>query len=86
VLTIGGATARLNLRYGNWQAVVDHPIELGMDAAAAGLSAVAYCEGIATYAKGMLAVSRKDLDGAARQSDAMDAIAWRLHADVEHDK
>jgi tetratricopeptide (TPR) repeat protein len=86
-MTVGGTTARLNIRYGNWQAVVDHPIDLGFDPADAGAAAVAYRDGILAYAKGMLALSRKDLDGAARQSDALDAISWRLHAEngKDHD-
>jgi tetratricopeptide (TPR) repeat protein len=86
VITIGGATARLNIRYGNWQAVVDHPIDLGLDPADAGAAAVAYRDGILAYAKGMLALSRKDLDGAARQSDALDAISWRLHAEKDKEE
>jgi tetratricopeptide (TPR) repeat protein len=85
VLTVGGTTARLNIRYQNWQAAVDHPIELGMDAATAGTTAVAYRDGIADYSKAMLALSRKDVDGAARASDSLDAALWRLHADGSAD-
>lgn len=85
VLTVGGTAARLNIRYGNWQAVVDHPIDLGFDPEVAGAAAVAYHDGISAYAKGMLAVSRKDPDGAARQSDALDAISWRVHAERDKD-
>ena len=61
VLTVGGTTARLNIRYGNWQAVVDHPIDLGMDSGTAGIAAATYRDGVVAYAKGMLALSRKDL-------------------------
>ncbi len=86
VVTVGGATARLHIRYGNWQAVVDHPIDLGLDPAAAGRGAVAYRDGISVYAKGMLALTRKDLEGAARESDALDAISWRLHAERDKDE
>ena len=85
VVTVGGTTARLNLRYGNWQAVVDHPIDLGLNPEDAGAAAVAYREGILAYAKGMLAISRQDMDNAARQSDALDAISWRLHAEKGKD-
>jgi tetratricopeptide (TPR) repeat protein len=84
-MTIGGATARLNIRYGNWQEIVDHPIDLGFSPADAGAAAVAYREGILAYAKGMLALSRKDLDGAVRQSDALDAISWRAHSEKSSD-
>jgi tetratricopeptide (TPR) repeat protein len=34
----------------------------------------------------MLALSRKDMDGASRESDALDAISWRLHAEGGMDK
>ena len=85
VLTVGGTTARLNIRYGNWQAVVDHPINPGYDATVAGPSAIAYRDGIVAYAKGMLAITRGDLAGAERESDALDAIAWRLHAGTDKD-
>ena len=85
VLTIGGSTARLNIRYGNWQAVADHPIDIGFDPATAGAGAVAYRDGILAYAKGMLALSHNDPVAAARQSDALDAISWRLHAESDKD-
>jgi len=84
-MTLGAATSRLNIRYGNWQAVVDHPIDIGFDAADAGEAAVAYRDGILAYARGMLALSHRDPDGAARQSDALDAISWRLHAEKGKD-
>jgi tetratricopeptide (TPR) repeat protein len=64
--------------------VVDHPIDLGMDEASAGSAAVAYRDGILAYAKGMLSIARKDLAAAARSSDSLDAISWRLHADDDH--
>jgi tetratricopeptide (TPR) repeat protein len=84
-LTIGGTAARLNLRFGNWQAVINHPIELGIDPAAAGVTAVAYRDGVLAYAKGMLALSQKDFEAATHQSDALDAISWRLHAEGPQD-
>lgn len=84
-LTVGGTTLRLNARYGNWQAIVDQPIDLGMDEATAGAAAVAYRDGMVAYAKGMLALARKDAETARRQSDALDAIAWRLHAEGASD-
>ncbi len=86
VVTVGGSTARLNIRYGNWQAVVDHPIALGMDADAAGTTAVGYRDGVLAYAKGMLALTRKDSEAATHYSDALDAISWRLHAETSSDE
>jgi tetratricopeptide (TPR) repeat protein len=66
--------------------VVDHPIDLGLDPAAAGGAAVAYRDGVRAYAQGMLALSRKDLGTAARESDALDATSWRLHAESDNDQ
>ena len=86
VMTVGGTAMRLNARYGNWQAAIDKPIDLGMDEATAGAPAAAYRDGMLAYAKGMLALSRKDFDLAARQSDALDAISWRLHAERDEDE
>jgi len=85
VLTLGGSTARLNIRYSNWQAVIDHPIDIGLEPAKAGAAAVAYRDGILAYARGMLALSKQDLTTAARESDALDAISWRLHAESDKD-
>ncbi len=86
VQTVGGTTARLNLRYGNWQAVVNHPIDLGLDPATAGKGAVGYRDGIVAYARGMLALSQKNFEAATHESDALDAISWRLHADTAKDE
>jgi tetratricopeptide (TPR) repeat protein len=80
VLTIGGATMRLNSRFGNWQASIDRPIDIGMDEEVAGPAAAAYRDGMLAYSKGMLAIERKDAASAERQSDSLDAIAWRLHS------
>ncbi len=85
VTTIGSATARLHIRYGHWQTVVDHPIDLGLDPESAGAAAAAYRDGVLAYAKGMLAIERKDFDGASHASDALDAVSWRLHADDHGD-
>ena len=85
VITVGGTTARLNIRFSNWQSIVNHPIDLGLDPKTAGGAAVAYRDGIRAYAEGMLALSRKDLAAAARESDVLDAISWRLHAESDRD-
>ena len=90
VLTVGGTTMRLNSRFGNWQASVDKPIDVGMDEETAGPAAAAYRDGMLAYAKGMLAIERKEAELAERQSDALDAIAWRFHSgqddDEKHDR
>jgi tetratricopeptide (TPR) repeat protein len=51
-----------------------------MDEEVAGPAAAAYRDGMSAYAKGMLAIERKDAASAERQSDSLDAIAWRLHS------
>ncbi|HYL73014.1 MAG TPA: tetratricopeptide repeat protein [Bryobacteraceae bacterium] len=86
VITVGGSAARLNIRFANWQAIVDHPINIGLDPSVAGAAAVAYRDGVLAYARGMLALSRKDLPAAARDSDALDATSWRLHAESDSDE
>ena len=80
VLTIGGTAMRLNSRFGNWQASVDKPIDVGMDEETAGAAAAAYRDGMLAYARGMVAIQREDSASAERQSDALDAVAWRLRS------
>ncbi len=78
--TVGGATARLQIRFGNWQAVIDHPISLG-DPKLAGAAARTYRDGMLAYARGMKAIEDKDLAAATREADTLDALQWRLKAD-----
>ena len=85
VLTVGGSLVRLHLRFGRWQAAVDHPIDIGMSPDDAGSAAVAYRDGMLAYAKGMVALERDALSDAAAQSDALDSIQWRLHAEGKDD-
>jgi tetratricopeptide (TPR) repeat protein len=85
VLTVGGTSVRLKIRFGNYQDAIDHPIPLGLDESDAGASAKAYRDGILAYAKGMQALLKKDHDAAQRYSDALDAISWRLHAEKPED-
>jgi tetratricopeptide (TPR) repeat protein len=79
-ITIGSTTTRLQLRFGNWQAVIDHPVNLG-DPALAGASANAFRDGVVAYARGMQALQHEQLADASRQADALDALQWRLKAD-----
>ncbi len=81
VMTVGGAAVRLRLRVGDYQAAIDHPIELGFDEADAGQSAAAFREAMIHYARGM-----QSLRTAEPESDAMDAIAWRLNKEKGDDK
>src|SRR5258708_39858038 len=85
VLTVGGTSVRLKIRFGNYQDAIDRPIPLGLDESDAGASAKAYRDGILAYAKGMQALGKKDHDAAQRYSDALDAISWRLHPEKPED-
>ena len=78
--TIGASTARLQIRFGNWQAVIDRPIGLG-DPKLAGAPARAYRDGLLAYARGMSAIEKKDLSAASHEADALDALQWRLKSD-----
>lgn len=78
--TIGAATSRLQIRFGNWQAVIDHPVSLG-DPKLAGAPARAYRDGLLAYARGMQALENNDPARAAREADALDALQWRLKSD-----
>lgn len=80
-ITVGGTAVRLRMRFGDFQAAVDHPIRLGFDESSAGVSAIAFRDGMQAYARGMLEVTKKNFDAAERHSDALDAIAWRLNAE-----
>jgi tetratricopeptide (TPR) repeat protein len=73
----GSTTARLQLRFGKWQDVAEHPIVLG-DETLAGEPARAYRDGVRAYAAGMSAVEKKEWDAAARESDRLDALQFRL--------
>jgi Flp pilus assembly protein TadD len=77
---LGATTVRLQIRYGNWQAAIDHPVQTG-DENAAGAPARLYRNGLLAYAKAMNAVEKKDFEAAANQSDLFDALQWRLKSD-----
>ncbi|MGI8742040.1 MAG: tetratricopeptide repeat protein [Bryobacteraceae bacterium] len=83
--TIGATTVRLQIRFGNWEAAVNHPVELG-DEKLAGAPARTYRDGLLTYARGMNALDKKDFASAAREADALDAMQWRLKSDPSGDE
>ncbi len=91
VMTVGGAAVRLRLRVGDYKGAIDHPIALGFDEADAGQSAAAFRDALIDYASGMnsLHVLKDPIGGlksAEVDSDAMDAIAWRLNKEKGDDK
>jgi tetratricopeptide (TPR) repeat protein len=80
VITVGGAAVRLKMRFGEYQAAIDHPIKLGFEESQAGPAAIAFRDGMVAYAQGMQAISKKNFEAAEHYSDALDAISWRLSA------
>jgi tetratricopeptide (TPR) repeat protein len=80
VVWAGGSVARLRIRFSDWQAVGDEVVDFGRDPALAGPVAKAYAEGLKLYAKGMAEVGRNDAAEAERQSEALDALLWRLES------
>jgi tetratricopeptide (TPR) repeat protein len=84
-VTVGATTARLQSRFGHWDEVIKHPVIIG-DEELAGAPARTYRGAILAYARGMRAIDAKDFAAASRESDALDAIQWRLkngHFDVK---
>ena len=73
----GSTTARLQIRFGKWKDVAEHPIVLG-DETLAGEPARAYRDGVRAYAAGMDAAEKTDFAGASRESDRLDALQFRL--------
>jgi len=76
----GGSVARLRIRFSDWTAVQSEAIEFGTSADAASPAAQDYATGLSLYAKGMAAVERGEAKPAAEQSEALDAMLWRLEA------
>ncbi len=84
-ITVGATTARLQIRFGHWDEVVEHPVRIG-DEELAGAPARAWRDAILAYARAMRAIDNKDFAAASRESDALDAMQWRLkngHFDVK---
>lgn len=78
ILQIGSSAARLALRYGHWDEAIDHPMNFGVPDDKLGVAARGYRDGLVAYARGMKAAEAGDLAEAARQSDILDALLWRV--------
>jgi Flp pilus assembly protein TadD len=76
----GGSVARLRIRFSDWAAVQSEAIEFGTSADAASPAAKVFATGLSLYAQGMAAVERGESKPAAAQSEALDAMLWRLDA------
>jgi tetratricopeptide (TPR) repeat protein len=82
----GGSVARLRIRFGDWKAVESEAIEFGTDPKEASPAAKDYAEGLSLYAQGMAAVEKGEAKPAAKQSEALDAMLWRLEASKSKEK
>lgn len=78
ILQIGSSAARLAIRYGLWDDAIRQPMNFGVPDAKLGAAARGYRDGLVAYARGMKAAEAGDLAAAGRQSDALDALLWRL--------
>jgi tetratricopeptide (TPR) repeat protein len=76
-ITVGATTARLQIRFGHWNEVIAHPVQIG-DETLAGAPARTYRDALLAYARGMQAIEQKDFAAAQRESSALDAMQWRL--------
>jgi tetratricopeptide (TPR) repeat protein len=81
VIQIGGTKPRLAIRFGKWQQAIDHPVDFGIPEDKLPLAAKALRDGMVIYARAMQALERNDVDGGARESEALDALLWRLMRD-----
>jgi tetratricopeptide (TPR) repeat protein len=81
VIQIGGAKPRLAIRFGKWREAIDHPVDFGISEDKLPIAAKALRDGMVIYARAMQALEDEDVNGAARESDVLDALLWRLLRD-----
>ncbi len=86
VVWAGGSVARLRIRFSDWKAEEKEEIEFGTSVDSASPAARDYAEGLSLYARGMAAIEHGDAKQAGRQSDALDAMLWRLEASKPEEK
>jgi tetratricopeptide (TPR) repeat protein len=82
----GGSVARVRIRFSDWKAEESEGIEFGTNTDAASPAAKDYAEGLSLYAKGMAAVEHGEAKPALKQSEALDAMLWRLEATKSKEK
>lgn len=85
ILQIGSSSARLALRYGQWDDAINHPMNFGVPDDKLGVAARGYRDGLIAYARGMKAAEAGNRSAADRQSDALDALLWRLSREKMED-
>jgi tetratricopeptide (TPR) repeat protein len=77
VIQIASTEARLAIRFGDWQDVVDHPLHLTPDPDQPAWI-TDYSVGLAGYARAMQLLENKNLQQAQSQADLLDATLWRM--------
>lgn len=82
----GASVARLRIRFSDWKAEESENIEFGTSADTASAAARDYADGLSIYTRGMAAVEHKDAKAASKQSEALDAMLWRLEASKAKEK
>jgi tetratricopeptide (TPR) repeat protein len=86
IFQIAATSARLNLRFAEWQLVIDNPLSFGVADSDLNAFALAYRDGLVAYARGMQAIESGDLQGADRASEQLDALLWRTSQAQASDK
>src|SRR5947209_1919236 len=78
VLQVGSTEERLAIRFANWDAAIQHPLQFGVPDTKLNVWARSYRDGLLAYAKGMKAADSGQTEEAQRQSSLLDALLWRL--------
>lgn len=87
ILQIGSSAARLAIRYGAWDQAIREPMNFGVPDARLSVAARGYREGLVHYARGMKAAEAGELSEAGHDSEALEALLWRLSREtIEEDR
>jgi tetratricopeptide (TPR) repeat protein len=86
VLQIASTEARLAIRFADWNRVIEHPLQFGVPDDKLNVWARGYRDGLVAYAKGMKAGEQNHLQDAEAESNALDALLWRLSQEKLDDK
>ena len=85
ILQVGSSAARLAIRFGRWDDAIKQPMNFGVTEDKLSGAARGYRDGLLAYARAMKAAVAGDLAAAALQSDALDALLWRLSHEEVHE-
>jgi tetratricopeptide (TPR) repeat protein len=86
ILQVGSSAARLAIRFGAWDDAMKQRMNFGVPDDHLGVSARSYRDGLVAYARAMKAAESGDLAESDRQSDALDALLWRLSRESVDDQ